>query len=235
MVDFGGWFGGNVAQVKGPCEACEAPTEVFRAIDAPKGMRLLCEACKRAAEEAELEADRLRQWLEVIPVTKRSAQFGVNAHERIKSNPEDIGRIKGAATALRNITIAGMPGSGKTSLAAALVRWIYPRHTLRVEWFSAQKLVRAQAGHPLGHGDPREVSEATRAGLLILDDLGNEPTHALSPISPILFAREESGLPTWIISTLLDKKAVADRYDGGVARRAFELADLIVLGQRKAS
>jgi hypothetical protein len=64
----------------------------------------------------------------------------------------------------------------------------------------------------------------------VLDDVGAEPPRLSEVIHGVMHKRYDANLPTWI-TTGLSEADIAKRYDGGVARRMFEEAKLVKLGE----
>lgn len=91
-----------------------------------------------------------------------------------------------------------------------------------VLWASAPALYLARRRHPLGKDEPRLVDRATKAKLLILDDIGREPAQE-SVVQDVLWERcDRDGLVT--IATAGDSEAkLSDRYGAALVRRIHEL------------
>lgn len=219
------WLSDAPATVAVQCASCQVEGRDFPRF--AEGW--LCDPCRVARARNEAERDRFRHWMSEVPAGARDCEFGVNAFERIGAKGADIARAKAAAIALGSLVLSGPPGAGKTSLAAALMRFIFEQHShRRVLWVSALKLCRARAAHKLGDGDPPLVQAAMRAELLVLDDLGQEKRNDLNPITDVLFEREEDRSPTWI-TTGFSAEEIASMYGGGVLRRVYGRAEQIPL------
>ena len=126
-----------------------------------------------------------------------------------------------------NAIFCGPTGCGKTTAAAYLFRRLLAlgvnaggdawELAQRMHWFSAVDLARARRGHPLGHGDPPEVTSASSARLLFLDDAGWETD--VTEVSTVLGDRYELGWPT-IITTGKTPAELSAQYSAAVVRRA---------------
>jgi hypothetical protein len=140
------------------------------------------------------------------------------------------------------IVFAGAAGSGKTSLAVALLRELYesavkpdakPALVRRAEgamFASAYDLSKARARHPLGHGEAPLIDAALRATTLVIDDLGSERDGYQSAVTEVLYERHAECRTTWV-TTWLDAAKARERYGDGIARRIFEGARRVQLGK----
>lgn len=146
-------------------------------------------------------------------------------------------RAKGAPLApafgLRSVTVGGLAGVGKTSLAVWMLRQLLDAPDAPapkdIEVISAYRLGTARIQHRAGDGEPAIVEAAMRASLLLLDDLGSERDTQNNAIPDIIFGRHDDDLPTWI-TTGLSSEQIRARYGDGVSRRVFEGALTIKLG-----
>lgn len=138
-----------------------------------------------------------------------------------------IETAKGALAESRVVAV-GPPGSGKTSLLAAmLVAADFPTRPGPV-WVSAHQLAKARTLHPLGEGEAPIIAQALDASVLVVDELGGEDQRYASAVAEVLFERHAEAKPTWV-TTGVTPKEISARYGGGIARRVFEGATVFRL------
>lgn len=125
----------------------------------------------------------------------------------------------------------GPSGSGKTSLAAAAARQVALTGA-SVRFESAMALAIARSRHPLGEGEPEDITRALKCDLLVIDELGtDELTHG-SAVKEVIYERHWSALATWV-TTWMQPAQVGAKYGDGIARRVFERAVIIDCGGGK--
>lgn len=118
-----------------------------------------------------------------------------------------------------SVLLLGPTGTGKTAAAALVVRRALAVKPVSFAWFSAWQLVAAEKRHPLGSGRPKELDAACTAAVLVLDDLGQEPT---SPVlMEVLNERYEQGRVT-IATSGLTPNELRTRYSDAIFRRLTE-------------
>jgi len=212
------------AKTCGQCQrwACAGCQEQI--VSTPGGS---CEDCRKRS--------RARNWRieldEAIPAAFREASLDAPWLLRLVG-PVVLDQARTAvARGVRRVAAEGPPGSGKTSLLAAMLRALEPERG-RVLWVSAHQLAKARALHPLGEGEAPLISSALRVGRLIVDELGGEDQRYASAVSEVLYERHAHDLATWV-TTGVDPKAIAERYGGGIARRVFEDAGRFRLGGKR--
>jgi hypothetical protein len=199
----------------------------FRALrGAPETMT--CDACiDRALREcAKLKA--ITAFERTVPAAYEWATLGAPELAQRVSPADRIGYGRVALLREPWVVFVGPSGTGKTSLAVALVR-----ERVRVTgepWVMclAHRLGAARIQHRAGDGEPRIIEEAMRAKFLLLDDIGQETMTATNPIADIVNERDAERLPTWV-TTGLTARAIGERYNGGVARRLFERSKRLTL------
>lgn len=203
----------------------------------------LCEGCA----DAEVLRQALREIEAMIPRSFAWAKVGGPLlRERVGMTRAQFDLAwRSCVLGNESLTLVGEPGSGKTSLAAALFRAAIdqamskkasPREVARIRrgmFVSAYELARDRAQHPLGAGQPPLVRLASRSSLLVIDDLGSEPDTQLSAVTDVLYERHAEGRVTWI-TTWLDEARATARYGGGIARRIFERATILHLEKAAA-
>lgn len=215
----------------------------------------LCDWCASRMPPQPPDADELRRLARVIPEAFRGVSWarlpGLTredgrprvARATIDRTPADLPRIRTELEARRRGALVGPAGAGKTTLAAC---WAW-RHlaigTDRVRWFSAPELLAnaprestAAWGGTAVH--PHDL--AVSAGALVLDDLGAELEGAqpgsgllaqrIGACSRVIGERYDRQRPT-LVTTALEVDDVARLYGDRVARRVFEAATVVRLGQ----
>lgn len=189
---------------------------------------------RAARQRAAMLSIVLKETLRLVPPAYAAAELdaswlvelvGVDITARAK---QSLGERAGA--------MLGMPGTGKSSLAAAVFKAAAraepdSRRLHRFVWVSSHKLAKARAIQPLGEGEAPDVESALSSSMLVLDELGGEDPRYASAVAEVLYERYERQLPTWV-TTGVDSKAIASRYGGGIARRVFENAAVFRLGKR---
>jgi hypothetical protein len=133
----------------------------------------------------------------------------------------------------KRAAFVGLPGAGKTSLAAAMFRAAVDvaKRPRWMRWTSSHALAKARATASLGDEAPL-VERALQADLLVVDELGGEDQRHASAVAEVLYERHAENLATWI-TTGVTSQAIANRYGGGIARRIFEGATVFKLGGKR--
>lgn len=200
-----------------PCTRCGEP------IDWPG----VCDRCASRVNR-ERAADMASDALATMPARFRWATF--EAQDLSARCPQDaIEKARKAARLLaggntRIVVLAGRAGSGKTSLACAIMRDLLHEDVGRTARFvGALTLSRARADAGLGR-TPAIVEDAIRASLLLLDDLGQEA--GIDVVREVIHARHDADAPM-VITTGFHPKTFDDRYGAGTARRLTEHAKVI--------
>lgn len=136
-----------------------------------------------------------------------------------------------------SVVFLGAPGIGKTSLAIAMLRATLEREldasnidrgdtvaiARKYRFAHAHRLDAARLGGPAGLS---EIESATRAPILLLDDLGEGAKIPSTAVPDVVQERHAESRPTWF-TTSLTPKEIAERYGGGIARRVFEHAHVV--------
>lgn len=126
------------------------------------------------------------------------------------------------------VVFVGRGGTGKTSLAVALMREA-ARRGADAHFMASYRLATARAKYPLGEGEPPLVERARTAGLLLLDDVGNEHDTKMSDVRTVVFERHDYERPIWI-TTALSSRELGAAYGGGFLRRIGEGAVAVDCG-----
>ncbi len=157
--------------------------------------------------------------------------------ERVALSPVDgrVPTLRGAKAAIIRhrgpvVLLVGPSGAGKTSFAVACMRAVR-----RPFFCSAADLERARIEHSAGQGEAPIVSRAMRAGVLVLDDLGQDKVSSVSAVEAVLLARHNAEAPTWITTGLGGtvegvQAAIDARYNAGIARRLTEDGTALMVG-----
>lgn len=192
----------------------------------PKG-----EPCWHCAERASAPKELPvfeRILLETIPDRFRWATLDAAELERRVAGGRK--RIDEAVHAPQpNLVLSGKAGTGKTSLACAALRAWQRTRRRRVVFVAAHELANARMQHALGSGEAALVERCGKADLLLIDDLGSEPSSPpRSEIIDVIQRRHNFNLPIWITTGLVTAELTA-RYGFGIARRILEQATVIRL------
>lgn len=209
----------------------------------------LAAAAERAEQEAaRIDAQRRRQRIEeclsVLPALY-SCELGSPLLPKFVRRVEAIEETREAASSgAPGMVWVGNTKAGKSTLACAAARgWAHARGPGRIVFRRASELATASRYHPLGSGQPKILTEAIGADLLILDELGEPPQVAQwTDLEDVVFARYEQNRPTWVTTWLrLDEPTgrgvatdtahiVTQHYGSGFARRILERASVIDCG-----
>ncbi len=221
---------------------CEAQVPTRGDYCAPCGVRLA----------TELRTSMLAAAYESLPGGWDWARFGSQAYavvaaKRLPGGP--VRPLHDAAHAWRRqtgtMTLLGPSGAGKTAAAVAIAHRILdcardrplPAADLRfaagLRFVPAIDIATARREHRLGQGDPPLLTMASKASLLILDELGYlETKHDLSAVQEVVDARYRGSLPT-IYTSGQTWAGLAKVYGDATARRVCELGQLVELGEER--
>lgn len=217
------------------------PLDSFRRRCAPCVER--SEATRRELDEREAREQRsarLRAVLRHIP-----EHYAAPAEEGI--GPVVRSRVARAAAVDEAVAAMGAPmillvgpaGSGKTTLAAALIGEIVRRALAGdasaeallgprarwggggARWAEAADLARARRNHRLGDGEAPLIEDALSASLLVVDDLGAERGDADGGLADVLWERHQRERPC-VWTTGLSSAQITERYGSGFLRRLTE-------------
>lgn len=160
-----------------------------------------------------------------------------------------IALARGSLSAPR-VAFVGDAGSGKTSLAIAMFRaavmadapppprdWAPgmsrdERFGSKHLYVSAFALAKARGQAPMGREVPL-IERALAAPLVLIDELGGEDPRYASAVTEVIYERHAEGRATWITMGV-DAERIAQRYGGGIARKALEEAVEVKLGRKAA-
>jgi DNA replication protein DnaC len=204
------------------CPDCGAPSSMTT-----DGGALRCaDCCVRGQRASRVDAAR-----ESVPQRFRWAKLDDPRLAKIVG-PRSLAAAHAAMSSER-VALFGAPGSGKTSLACAMLRALHDgataegapepliRRASRSLFVSAYDLSKARARHPLGQGEAPLIEAALTASVLVIDDLGSERDGFQSAVTEVLYERHAECRTTWV-TTWLDVAQATARYGGGIARRLFE-------------
>jgi DNA replication protein DnaC len=214
----------DVESVLSVIERCQlAPTGAGVSLVRPDG--------EWEAEQARMRSHDVADALEAtIPRGLAWARFG---SQELATRVADREAIAASRTAVRadHVVWVGGSGTGKTSLAIAALRaWVLGSG--RAAMFGrAHRLSVARIQHRAGGGEAPYVVECRTTPLLMLDDVGGRQGTVSddAPVSDVIRDRCDEDLPLWI-TTGLDAKALAARFDGGAVRRLFERSTIVKTG-----
>lgn len=223
------------AAARPPASDPQSAADFFRDIGA-KGQRIAEERVAKgllkpdvvheSPREPETALDR------ALPAFVRSLTLDSDALRARVERKEAIEETRTAIQSKRQkLVFVGVSGSGKTSLAAAALRAWYPKAAAgpRTLWLPARDVAFARSRYPLGEGDPPLLSEAIGANMIVLDDLGQDPTLASSMVLDVVSGRYDAVRPFWV-TTWLPLVEMSQRYGDGFARRVLEGATVIQCG-----
>ena len=170
-----------------------------------------------------------------IPPSFRWATLDAPELRQRVARERAIAEAKAALSSAGGLLLFGLSGSGKTSLACALLRaWGAKNGHRRGIFVPAFRLGIARAQHGLGQGEAPLVERATTARLVVVDDLGSEGASHASAVPEVIQERALAGLLTWV-TTWMTPGAIAQRYGDGVARRLYEAGRVLVVACGNAS
>ena len=179
----------------------------------------LCAKCSVAAER---EAAELA-WSRIVPKAHTGASFGARWLRELVGATA----IAKLANAAERVTLLGPAGTGKTSLAVALLR-PYQDAGERVVFAQAHQLAKARSLHRLGDGEAPAIAAALSAGVLVLDELGGELPQYSPVLAEVIHARHAECART-VVTSGLSLEAIGSRYGGGIQRRLAEGATVLTL------
>ena len=211
-------------------------TEEFKLRDQIQALRMRFDEAKSSADRAAMDQiiaavrplqRRLRElqahglYAKICPITW-THRADEKAIEDAIANPV-LRRFAGEPDAeTRSALLLGPSKVGKsTTLGLALRRALW-RGRLpfgSVVWAYARALSQASRQYPLGEGVCPEIERATKAKLLILDDLGLERDPA--ELVDVVHARYEAERVTWTTAGLTLQE-LRDRYGEAFVRRLSE-------------
>ncbi len=185
-----------------------------------------CVACQN-----ERRAQRATEsFLRSVPASYAWAALDApELQKRVRGYARAMAQSEGILAAER-VVFVGPTGSGKTSLAVALLRAALPNLGGDGLFVHSFRLAEAKSKQKLGEESPL-ISACNWARVLLLDDLGNEPKTELSAVPSVVFERHAEARVTWV-TTAFTSDDLARRYGDGVSRRIYERALPIQLGAK---
>lgn len=226
MIDFKALLAG------GKCIECGTSIEHFG----------VCDSCADKFEATRID-DIRREAIATIPQSFRWATFGnEDIHRRVSGNCIAAGHrllpvLRHAGVPF--VVLYGPAGSGKTTLACAIMRQLLDDPPLlrtsvglRSRFQCALALSIARCDSHLG-STPHEVDASLRASLLVLDDLGQEDASKRCALREVIHGRFNAGKPT-IVTTWMNPATLPEVYGEGTSRRLTERAAVIELEMPRA-
>lgn len=202
----------------GPCPRCKRPDAVWVGSSEP------CERCQHELRDDAAGAKKIRRGESTIPDGYAWATF--DGH--LPAGDVLIARARQALDAgVRRAVFVGAAGSGKTSLAIAMMRAWMQRNRQAAHFAHAHRLGSARMKHRFGQGEADEIAAAIEAPLCLIDDLKDERLTSTTAIYDVIQERHADGLPTFVTTGLgLDEPTARQRiveiYGDGTARRILE-------------
>lgn len=186
---------------------------------------------ERAADE-EMAIARARRPLErflgTLPAGYRWSSFLEPVLAQRVALPSAIVRARSSIDEKR-VVLTGPAGCGKTSLGVAMLRQRFESHGF-ARFVHAYRLANARIQSKAGTGEAPEIEAALCQGLVLIDDVGNERNFAMNALPDVIFERHADDLPTWY-TTAFSPSQIAAKYGDGIARRMFEHATIIRVGE----
>lgn len=195
----------------------------------------LCGACEAKEGQGAKEravARAIAETMRSVPTSFAWAHFDAPELEKRVKPAEAIATARDATRAL-SVVLQGDAGSGKTSLAIAMLRAISERGD-RGMFVDARALARARHEQSLGEGEAGLIERAMRARVLVLDEVGAERGigTAESVVAEVIHERHAWQRQT-IYCTPFTGNELADRYGAGIVRRMAQ--DRVVIKLRGAA
>ncbi len=191
-----------------------------------------CSACEKEHREREAAGKRaLWETIRTIPERYRWCTFGAEELIQRVKMPLAIERVRNTASKADRITLLGPAGAGKTVLATCALQQRARAEGKSGIFVEAYTLATARAQHGLGDGEADDVRDAKRAHILLVDDVGSEPTNPQSALVEVLHERHAQMLPTFV-TTWMTPAELKHRYGDGCARRMIEGATVVDMTPR---
>lgn len=201
----------------------------------------LCWHCEERKSEPVRKSAREIGLEESIPAHFRWSSLSASELEgRVTGGRVTIGKIVSTVRAegqkpyrpTSGLLLAGEAGTGKTSLACAMLRDWFQKTKGSALFVAAHDLAGARLQHELGRGEANLVDRASKVDLLLIDDIGSEPTGTFhTEIRDVIARRHNYDLPTWV-TTGKKREEILERYGFGIARRIVGVAKVFRLGDQ---
>lgn len=207
--------------------------EIMKRIEVPAARVAPAQMDPEEQKRIDLE-QRLEHLALTVPPKYSWASFGSPLLAGRMAEPKLVATARAAVagpTLPSSIVLLGAAGSGKTSLACAILRFLVEEKGLHGRFASAFSLAKARQEIPLGEGEAKPVQKAMLSKLLLLDELGGELSRNTA-VQELVHERHANELVT-IYTTGLSQSELLDKYGEGIVRRVVEGAVVISLGGRR--
>ena len=181
----------------------------------------VCWDCEQGQVREREHADRVCSAVAALPAAFRGLSFDSPTLAMRVTPAGILGAARDLVDSPR-LVIRGRGGSGKTSLAAAMLRERVGRHRGSAHFVPAYDL----SGHKF-----ELAPQLLSADLVLVDDLGNERQMASSLVPELFYQRHAADKATWV-TTWCNEHQLTERYGEHVSRRVYEFAKTIELGAR---
>lgn len=186
------------------------------------------EAEKRRQQAAERERDRLESFIERAAIPRRFVGRGFgNFSAQTPDQQRALDVARGYADTFdqrlkagHGLVFSGMPGTGKSHLAAAILQAVLPRHTgLYVTCMGVIRMVRNTWRRDSEKSEQQVLETLAGVDLLVIDEIGVQygTDGEQTVLFEVLDMRYQDQMPT-ILLTNQDK----DGFKGYVGERSFD-------------
>lgn len=201
-----------------PCSRCKRPDAVWAGSKEP------CERCLQELREERVAEKKVAHGETTIP----AGYVWANLEAKLPAGDALVARARQAiAAGVRRAVFVGAAGTGKTSLAVAMLRAWMTKNRQAAHFAHAHRLGSARLKHRFGQGEADEISAAIEAPLCLIDDLKDERLTNATAIYDVIQERHADGQATFVTTGLgineeEARKRILEIYGDGTCRRIFE-------------